>query len=64
MQCPKKMTDKDRITILENAIREVNRRSALLIHQNTGRWDMTKEHDRRTHGVVQSNINILKNALK
>ena len=46
------------------AIEEANRRAGMLIHQNTGRWDMTVEHDIRTYNVTASNMRILDNALQ
>lgn len=45
------------------AMREVIRRSALLVHQNTGRWDMTVEHDKRSYDVTRTNMEILMDAL-
>jgi hypothetical protein len=52
-----------RISELEDALREIVRRSNLLIHQNTGRWDMTVEHDARSHGVTEGNVRIARQAL-
>ena len=48
---------------LENALREIVRRSELLIHQNTGRWDMRVEHDSRSFGVTDGNIRIARDVL-
>ncbi len=49
---------------LEAALHEVHRRTGLLLHQNTGRWNMTIEHDVRTVNVLQSNQEIASKALK
>lgn len=53
-----------RVTALEAALREISRRTGLLVHQNTGRWDMRVEHDRRTVGVLQGNQAIAAQALE
>lgn len=50
--------------ILRHALEEIVRRSAMLIHQNTGRWSMTVEHDKRSYDVTDTNISIAQKALK
>lgn len=49
---------------LIEALEEINRRTELLVHQNTGRWSMQIEHDRRTKGVLESNVLIARAALE
>lgn len=46
------------------ALEEIERRTGLLIHQNTGRWDMSVEHDRRSYHVSEGNLEIASQALK
>jgi hypothetical protein len=53
-----------KVARLREALTEINRRSGLLMHQNTGRWDATLEHDRRTVGVIETNMEIARAALK
>jgi len=48
---------------LREDLKEIVRRSQMLIHQNTGRWDMTVEHDARSHGVTSGNVRIAQDAL-
>ena len=48
---------------LVEALREVRRRSGLLMHQNIGRWDMRVEHDKRSSDVTATNIEIISSAL-
>ncbi|HEX8413390.1 MAG TPA: hypothetical protein VF637_05825 [Sphingomicrobium sp.] len=48
---------------LREALAEIARRGALCIHQNTGCWDMTVEHDRRSYNVLASNNEIALAAL-
>lgn len=52
-----------RIAELEKALSEIQRRTGLLIHQNTGRWSMRVEHDKRTVDVLMSNQEIAAEAL-
>jgi hypothetical protein len=49
---------------LVEALLEINRRTTLLVHQNTGRWDMSVEHDQRTINVLNSNFEIARKALE
>lgn len=42
----------------EAALMEIHRRTGLLMSQNTGRWKMTTEHDRRTVDVLTVNQDI------
>lgn len=49
---------------LEAALREIARRNDLLIHQNTGRWDISGERDRRTYDVLLANNGIARAALE
>ena len=49
---------------LRTALSEVHRRTGLLLHQNTGRWDMTKEHIKRAADVLISNQSIAFDALE
>lgn len=53
-----------RVKVLEGALEEIGRRTGLLIHQNTGRWNMTVEHDKRTFDVLSTNQKIVAQALK
>lgn len=46
------------------ALVEITRRTGLLIMQNTGRWNVTVEHDARTMGVLGGNQEIAREALK
>jgi len=48
---------------LAKALAEITRRTGLLILQNTGRWNMTVEHDKRTVGVLGVNQDIATDAL-
>lgn len=57
------MKTETRIQELENALKEIVRRSNLLIHQNTGRWDVTIEHDVRAFEVTRGNIDIAREVL-
>jgi hypothetical protein len=50
--------------ILRDVLEEIVRRSAMLIHQNTGRWSMSIEHDKRSYDVTDTNIAIAQKALK
>lgn len=52
-----------RVRELEEALGEISRRTGLLIHQNTGRWDTRLEHDRRTVDVLTVNQRIARKAL-
>lgn len=54
----------ERAAGLEEALRETQRRTGLLMHQNTGRWNATIEHDRRTMDVLQGNQDIARKALE
>lgn len=47
----------------KNALDEIWRRTGMLLHQNNGRWDKTKEHDARTIEVLNVNQQIIKEAL-
>lgn len=53
-----------RIAKLEAALLEIVRRSQMLVYQNSGRWDMTVEHDARSQGVTEGNIKLAEDALK
>lgn len=44
---------------LREALEEIDRRTGLLIHQNTGRWDMKIEHDKRSYDVSEGNRRII-----
>lgn len=48
---------------LREALAEIERRTGLLIHQNTGRWSAALEHDRRTVDVLTVNQSIARQAL-
>lgn len=48
---------------LRAALSEVHRRTGLLLHQNTGRWDMTQEHIKRASDVLIANQSIVFDAL-
>jgi hypothetical protein len=48
---------------LTKAIAEIQRRTSLLVMQNTGRWDMRVEKDRRTRDVIGVNQEIASEAL-
>jgi hypothetical protein len=48
---------------MEEGVQEIARRTELLIHQNTGRWNMTIEHDRRSYGVSDGNLSIARRLL-
>ena len=48
---------------MEAALREITRRSELLVYQNCGRWDSNIEHDARSLNVTQGNIRIARTAL-
>ena len=52
-----------RIAELEAALKEVHRRTGLLMTQNQGRWNMSLEHDRRTADVLSVNQDITSAAL-
>lgn len=56
--------DKSRIEQLEKALTEIIERSSMLIYQNTGRWNIEKEHDMRSLHVTEGNIRIAKSALR
>lgn len=47
-----------RIAELKAALKEVHRRTGLLMTQNQGRWNMSLEHDRRTADVLSVNQDI------
>lgn len=49
---------------LREALGEISRRTGLLIHQNTGRWKMNIEHDKRTVDVLTANQRIASAALE
>jgi len=53
-----------RIAELEAALKEVHRRTGLLMTQNQGRWNMSLEHDRRTADVLSVNQDISSAALE
>ena len=53
-----------RIAELEAALKEISRRTGILITQNQGRWTMTLEHDRRTVDVLSVNQEIARAALE
>lgn len=53
----------ERVEAMEAALREVRRRSSLLMHQNIGRWSMRVEHDKRSSDVTATNIEIIDAAL-
>lgn len=53
-----------KLAVAREALGEISRRTGLLIHQNTGRWDMRLEHDKRTVGVLTVNQGIARAALK
>jgi len=58
------VNEKDaRIAALEAALKEVHRRTGLLMTQNQGRWNMSLEHDRRTADVLSVNQDITSAAL-
>lgn len=46
------------------ALTEIERRTGLLINQNTGRWNMGLEHDLRTVSVLNGNQEIANAALQ
>lgn len=52
------------IETLEKALNEIKRRSEICIQQNTGRWDMKIEHDRRSYNIIKTNADIARRALK
>ena len=52
-----------RIAELTAALKEVHRRTGLLMTQNQGRWNMSLEHDRRTADVLSVNQDISSAAL-
>jgi hypothetical protein len=49
--------EQKRIEELEALLKEIRRTSGLMLYQNNGRWDFTKEHIQRAVNVTQSNIN-------
>lgn len=53
----------ERVARMEAALREIIRRGEMCIHQNTGRWDMSVEHDRRSYNIIASNNDIAREAL-
>lgn len=53
----------ERIARMEAALREIIRRGELCIHQNTGRWDMSVEHDQRSYNIINTNNDIARAAL-
>lgn len=53
----------EKVEVMEKALQEIIRRSSMLIHQNTGRWDMRIEHDVRSHNVTAGNIKIARTAI-
>jgi hypothetical protein len=53
-----------KLDILKDALEQVQVRTALLIHQNTGRWNSKVEHDMRTMNVLACNMRILTEALE
>jgi len=38
--------------IMVKALSEIARVSGMCIHQNTGRWDMRIEHDKRSYDIL------------
>lgn len=53
-----------RVVEVENALSEIRRRTAMLIHQNTGRWSPgSVDHDKRTVDVLMGNQAIATAAL-
>lgn len=48
---------------LRAALEEIQRVAAMCIHQNTGRWDMRIEHDRRSYGVLDGIVEKTRSAL-
>lgn len=53
-----------KLDILKDALEQVHARTSILIYQNTGRWDMNVEHDRRTMKVLECNMRLLTEALE
>jgi hypothetical protein len=63
---PARMQEKDFMTEikqLRKALAEIHRRTALLLHHNTGRWNQNVEHDARTIEVLRINQDIAIEAL-
>jgi hypothetical protein len=63
---PARMQETDfmsEIKQLRKALAEIHRRTALLLHHNTGRWDQNVEHSARTIEVLRVNQDIATEAL-